>query len=322
MSGKTGHSEALPPGRDDSGRGPVSPLGQIVHPRAIDLGGFTVRRALPARGLQAVGPWVFFDHIGPASFPPGKGVDVIPHPHINLATVTYLFEGEIVHRDSLGSVQTITPGAINLMVAGRGIVHSERTGAGLRAAGHRVHGLQLWFALPEEDEEVEASFSHHPAEELPHAAIDGSRVRVMIGSAYGLESPVRTFSPTLYAEAQIPAGGTLPLPEGVEERGVYLVSGRLEVGDAEVPEQALSVFGAGPGLHLRAREDSRLAIIGGVSLGPRHMWWNFVSSRKERLEQAKADWREERMGRVPGESERYPLPERDAFLERPGQPLV
>jgi redox-sensitive bicupin YhaK (pirin superfamily) len=295
------------------------PIRRVVHPREIDLGGFLVRRALPAAGLHAVGPWVFFDHMGPHSFPPGKGVDVKPHPHINLATVTYLFEGEIVHRDSIGSVQTITPGAINLMVAGRGIVHSERTAPELRATGHRVDGLQLWFALPEEHEEDEPTFTHYPAEDLPRASLQGVEVRVMIGRAWGLESPVRTFSPTLYAEAEVPGGSTLPLPDGGGQRAVYLVAGSLQVGDTELAEQGLTVFGDTPGLRLSARQPSRVAIIGGEPLGRRYMWWNFVSSRKERIDRAKEDWKADRIGRVPGETERYPLPERDAFSEREGQ---
>ena len=291
----------------------------VIGPREIDFGGFPVRRALPARGLHAVGPWVFFDHLGPFSFSPGGGVDVKPHPHINLATVTYLFEGEIVHRDSLGSVQTITPGAVNLMLAARGIVHSERTGPELRAAGHRVNGLQLWFALPEEVEESEPSFTHYPAGNLPRARVGGGDVRVMIGSAWGLESPVQTFSPTLYAEAELPADARLALPVGVEELAVYPLSGRLRLGDADLPERTLIVLAQGPSAALTAVEPGRTAIIGGAPLGRRYMWWNFVSSRMERIERAKADWKADRMGRVPGETERYSLPERDAFSEREGQ---
>ena len=291
----------------------------VVQPREIDLGGFLVRRALPARGLHAVGPWVFFDHMGPASFPPGAGVDVLPHPHINLATVTYLFEGEIVHRDSVGSVQTITPGAINLMVAGRGIVHSERTGPEHRAAGHRMNGLQLWFALPEEIEESQPTFTHYPAEILPRAVLEGAQVRVMIGRAWGLESPVETFSPTLYAEAEIPAGGRLTLPEDAAELALYPASGRLRLGNAELAAQRLHVLAGPAGAALSAAARTRLALIGGSPLGRRYMWWNFVSSRRERIERAKADWKADRIGRVPGETERYALPERDAFSEAQGQ---
>jgi redox-sensitive bicupin YhaK (pirin superfamily) len=182
------------------------PIERIIQPREVDLGGFAVRRSLPAVGLRAVGPWVFIDHMGPATFAPGRGVDVIPHPHINLATVTYLFEGEIVHRDSIGSEQPITPGAINLMVAARGIVHSERTDPELRSKGHRLNGLQLWFALPEDIEESEPSFDHYPAADLPHTSVDGAGLTVMIGTAFGLHSPVKTFSSTLYVEVDLPRG--------------------------------------------------------------------------------------------------------------------
>jgi redox-sensitive bicupin YhaK (pirin superfamily) len=293
-------------------------LRAVIQPREIDFGGFSVRRALPARGRHAVGPWVFFDHMGPASFQPGQGVDVKPHPHINLATVTYLFEGEIVHRDSIGSVQTITPGAINLMVAGRGIVHSERTGPELRAAGHRLNGLQLWFALPEEDEQSEPRFTHYSAADLPRTTLQGAEVRVMIGRAWGLESPVRTLSPTLYAEARVPAGATLPLPGDAEELAVYPLSGKLRIGGAEVTNRALSVLAAGAPV-LSAEEDSRLAIVGGTPLGRRYMWWNFVSSRMEHIRKAQADWTADRLGHVPGETERYPLPQHDRFSESEGQ---
>lgn len=292
------------------------PIQRIIQPREVDLGGFVVRRSLPSMNLHAVGPWVFFDHIGPATFSPGKGVDVIPHPHINLATVTYLFDGEIVHRDSIGNVQTITPGAVNLMVAARGIVHSERTGPQLRAAGHRMNGLQLWFALPEEDEEIEPRFYHYPAQDLPRVSIDGAELRVMIGSAYGLHSPVRTFSPTLYAEAEVPKGCSLPLPEDAGHRAIYLVSGRLRMQDTDLSSRCMTVFEPRSEVRLFALEDSRIAMIGGEPLGKRFMWWNFVSSRKERIEQAKTDWKGGRFGGVPGETEFYPLPQVDAFSEK------
>jgi len=295
------------------------PIRIIVRPREVDLGGFIIRRTLPARSLPAVGPWVFFDHIGPASFPPGEGVDVIPHPHINLSTVTYLFEGEIVHRDSIGSVQAITPGAVNLMAAGRGIVHSERTGEQLRASGHRVHGLQLWSALPEEFEEIEPAFYHYPARDLPRISNRGVELRVMIGSAFGLDSPVKTFSPTLFAEAEIPEGGNLRLPDGVEDRAVYPVSGSLYLNDTELPVNRMILFAKGSDVLLSARAHSRIVMIGGEPLGKRHMWWNFVSSRKERIEEAKADWKAGRFAMVPGETEFYPLPETDAFSERQGR---
>jgi redox-sensitive bicupin YhaK (pirin superfamily) len=258
-------------------------------------------------------------------FLPGKGVDVIPHPHINLATVTYLFEGEIVHRDSIGSVQTISPGAINLMMAAGGIVHSERTGPELRAAGHRMSGLQLWLALPEEVEEALPAFFHYPPRDLPRTEIGGVKVRVMIGSAYGLSSPVRTYSPTLYAEAEIPEGASLELPneanEKFEQRAVYLASGDLAVGgstahDTALPLHSMALFTPGAAVTVNARQKSRIALIGGRPLGKRYMWWNFVSSRRERIERAKADWKEGRFVMVPGETEFYPLPESDSFLRR------
>ena len=289
---------------------------RIVHPREIDLGGFIVRRALPTPGIRSVGPWVFFDHMGPFAFPRGKGVDVKPHPHINLATVTYLFEGEIVHRDSTGCVQPIKPGAVNLMFAAGGIVHSERTGPELRSAGHRMNGLQLWIALPEEFEESDPAFYHYPAEDLPQADINGVRVRVMMGGAFGLESKVKTFSPTLYAEADIPNGRILDLPDTVGDRAVYLISGSLHHPGGELPTNTLIIFEPGTEVRITARADSRIVIIGGNSLGRRYMWWNFVSSSKERIEQAKGDWREGRFKMVPGETEFYPLPDADVFSER------
>jgi redox-sensitive bicupin YhaK (pirin superfamily) len=287
----------------------------IIQPRVVDLGGFTVRRSLPATGLHAVGPWVFFDHMGPAEFAPGRGIDVIPHPHINLATVTYLLEGQLDHRDSIGSVQTITPGAINLMVAGRGIVHSERTGSELRAAGHRMNGLQLWFALPKESEETEPAFHHYSEGDLPGKTIDGVRVRVLIGTAFGLDSPVKRYSPTLYAEADLPRGCAISLPPEVQQRGIYVVSGALRLKDAELAEHNLVVFKPGREVSLTAVQDSRIAFIGGDPLGKRHMWWNFVSSSRERIERAKSDWSHGRFRMVPGETESAPLPRRDAFFQ-------
>jgi redox-sensitive bicupin YhaK (pirin superfamily) len=292
------------------------PIQHIIQPREVDLGGSVVRRSLPAQGVHAVGPWVFFDHMGSTIFPPEKGVDVIPHPHINLATVTYLFDGEIVHRDSIENVQTITPGAVNLMVAARGIVHSERTGPQLRAAGHRMNGLQLWLALPEEVEEIEPAFYHYPAQDLPQTTINGAELRVMIGSAYGLHSPVKTFSPTLYTEVEMPKGCRLPLPEDAEQRAIYLLSGRLQIEETDLPSRCMTVFEPGGEVRVVAQEDSRIAMIGGAPLGKRYMWWNFVSSRRERIEQAKADWKEGRFGGVPGETEFYPLPQVDAFSEK------
>ena len=281
----------------------------LIEPRDKDLGGFSVRRVLPAARRRAVGPWVFFDHMGPAEFPAGEGIDVRPHPHINLATVTYLFEGEILHRDSLGSVQVITPGAINLMLAGSGIVHSERQPPVVRASTHRAHGLQLWLALPEQDEEVDAAFYHHPASDIPALEVDGVSVRILMGSAYGLTSPVRTFAETLYVEASLQAGQSLALPAATE-RALYVVEGSLGVRDQTLPEHTMAVFSPRKDVVLQATTASRIAIIGGEPVGERHLWWNFVSSRRERIEQAKRDWQEGRFPKVPGDEDEYiPLPE-------------
>ena len=283
---------------------------RILAGRKRDIGGFSVERLLPAAVRRSVGPFVFFDHMGPAQLAPGNGIDVRPHPHINLATVTYLFEGEIVHRDSVGSVQPIRPGAINWMTAGRGIVHSERTGAELRKAGSRVHGLQLWVGLPKAHEEVEPEFAHYPADSLPQLDDGGVRVRVLAGSAYGATSPVRTLSPLFYVEAMIAAGKELPVPAGPQERAAYVVEGVLGCGSDRVEASRMVVFAAGSNPVLRAQTDVRLVMIGGAPLdGERYLWWNFVSSSRERIEQAKRDWKEGRFAQVPGETEFIALPE-------------
>lgn len=280
-----------------------------IRPRPRDLGGFSVRRVLPTAERRMVGPWIFFDHMGPVEFPAGHGINVRPHPHINLATVTYLFEGEILHRDSLGSRMPIAPGDINLMVAGSGIVHSERERPEVTAAPHRLHGLQLWLALPTADEETDAAFHHYPAADLPAVQVDGVAIRVMMGAAYGVTSPVKVFAKTLYAEAHLEPGQAITLPEA-EERAVYAAEGELRARDDVIPEHAMAVFGPGKGIVLTATTRSRIAIIGGENIGHRHIEWNFVSSRQERIEQAKRDWREGRFPKVPGdELEFIPLPE-------------
>lgn len=281
----------------------------VIQPRDRDLGGFSVRRVLPSAGRRMVGPWVFFDHMGPASFPAGAGINVRPHPHINLATVTYLFEGEILHRDSLGSLQAIRPGDINLMVAGAGIVHSERERPEVTAAAHRLHGLQLWLALPEADEETEPAFLHYPAADLPAVDVDGVPIRVMMGSAYGVSSPVRVFAETLYVEAHLQAGQAIVLPEA-GERAVYAAQGALKAQGATIPEHSMAVFTRAEGVTLEATAEARIAIVGGESLGRRYMEWNFVSSRKARIEQAKRDWKAGRFPKVPGDEDDFiPLPE-------------
>lgn len=281
----------------------------LIHAQDKDLGGFTVRRVLPTVQRKMVGPWLFCDHLGPARFAAGQGINVRPHPHVNLATVTYLFDGEILHRDSTGSVQAIRPGDLNLMVAGRGIVHSERERPEVRARPHRVHGLQLWLALPEADEEIEPCFFHYPAAEIPATQLDGVSLRVIMGTAFGCSSPVKSYAETLYVEASLLAGQKLLAPEA-QERAVYVASGALQIGDTEVPAHALAVLAPGQAVNICATADARIAIIGGERMGKRYMEWNFVSSRKARVEQAKVDWRAGRFAKVPGdEVEFIPLPE-------------
>ena len=289
----------------------MSVLLSVIDARARDLGGFTVGRVLPSGARKLIGPFIFFDHMGPAAFPPGRGIDVRPHPHIGLATVTYLFEGEIVHRDSLGSHQPIRPGDVNWMTAGRGIAHSERTGAELRQSGARIDGLQLWVALPLRHEETDPEFHHHPARDLPAVDVAGTRVRVLAGSAFGETSPVRTLSPLFYADAAIPGGGELPLPSEHEERAAYIVSGSVECGQERVERGRMLVFAPGAPATLRAVSDARVALIGGAPIdGERHIFWNFVSSSRARIEQAKRDWREGRFAKVPGDEQEFiPLPD-------------
>lgn len=281
----------------------------LIEPRERDLGGFSVRRILPFAKRRMVGPFIFLDHMGPTVFPPGEGIDVRPHPHIGLATLTYLFEGEILHRDSLGFVQAIRPGAVNWMTAGRGIVHSERTGPEVRAAGHRLHGLQSWIALPLEKEECEPAFHHHPATDLPSWKEAGAELRLVAGSAYGREAAVSTFSPLFYVDAALEAGAELQLPEEHEERAVYVVSGGVVLGGQRISATQFAVVAPGKA-KIEASEPSRVVSLGGRKLsGERHIWWNLVSSSKDRIERAKADWKEGRFAAVPGETEFIPLPE-------------
>lgn len=287
---------------------PSSAVCTILHPQVKDLGSFSVRRLLPADTLKSVGPFVFFDHLGPAQFLPGQGIDVRPHPHIGLATITYLFEGEILHRDNLGQVQPIRPGEINWMTAGRGIVHSERTPPEVRAAGHVLHALQLWVALPEDQEETTPEFFHYDAKLLPALEREGVFLRVMIGEAFGLVSPVKTYSPTLYLEVQLRQGADFLLPDGPEERGVYLISGSIHAQGHEISAHSLALFTPQTCLKLTAKEDSRLVIIGGRPLGKRTVWWNLVASRRELIEKAKSDWQAGRFPKIPGETEFIPLP--------------
>lgn len=282
----------------------------FIAPRVQDLGGFSVRRLLPAAAARSVGPFVFLDEMGPHAFPAGTGIDVRPHPHIGLATVTYLWEGAILHRDSLGNALEIRPGDVNWMTAGRGIVHSERTPPQLRASGHRLHGLQTWVALPEDLEETAPDFAHHPAASLPQLERDGARLTVVAGQAFGARSPVAVHSDTLYVAIDLAAGARLSLPAEHAERAVYPVAGTLSLDGAPLPVGHLAVLQPGTEPVLAAGSDARLMLLGGAPLGPRRMWWNFVSSRAERIEQAKQDWSEGRFAPVPGEQEWIPLPER------------
>ena len=259
---------------------------------------------------QAIGPFVFLDHFGPVTAQPGDNHDVRPHPHIGLATVTYLFEGAMMHRDSTGVVQRIEPGAINWMTAGRGIVHSERTPDDLRSVTRRSHGFQLWSALPAEHEEDAPSFVHTPASAVPEVQLPGATVRVLIGTAFGATSPVATLSPTLYLALELEAGALLTIPDAAQERGLYSVDGAVEVDGEPLPPGEMLVLEGGSTPTLCAREATRVMLVGGAPLGHRHMVWNFVSSRKERILQAQDDWEAQRFPKVPGETEFIPLPAR------------
>ena len=289
-------------------------LEALILPRAHDVGGFEVRRALPARERQMIGPFIFFDQMGPGEFLTGQGLDVRPHPHIGLSTVTYLFEGEILHRDSLGFEQPIRPGALNWMTAGQGIAHSERTAAALRAHPNRIFGIQSWAALPAAEEERAPSFAHHPAEALPVLEVEGAKLRLIAGEAWGLRAPVETHWPLFYADLALRPGAAWPLPEQHEERGAYVVSGAVEVAGQRFEAGRMLVFRAGDRLAIRAvaegRQGARLLLLGGAVMdGPRHIFWNFVSSRRERIEQAKADWAAGRFAKVRADDREFiPLP--------------
>jgi redox-sensitive bicupin YhaK (pirin superfamily) len=284
----------------------------VIDARPRDIGGFSVRRTLPSHVRRTVGPFIFFDHMGPAALDPGEGIDVRPHPHIGLATVTYLFEGEIVHRDSLGSEVAIVPGDVNFMMAGKGIVHSERTGAEQRRRGPRVHGIQSWLALPVVQEEGEPRFEHHAEAKIPGVSRGGgAELRIILGQAFDAKSPVSTLAPTFYVEARLEAGAELWVPDEYAERAAYVVSGAVREGDQRFAEGTMMVFRTGADVCLRAQSATRVMLLGGAPLdGPRFIWWNFVSSSKERMERAKRDWREQRFPKVPGDSEEFiPLPD-------------
>ena len=290
----------------------------LIVPRAVDLGEMTVRRALPSTKRQMVGPFIFFDQMGPAEFLTDQGIDVRPHPHINLSTLTYLFEGEILHRDSLGTDKTIQPGAVNWMRAGRGIVHSERTSEERRRDGQRLFGIQTWMALPAEQEEADPVFMHHGADALPIVDAEGVRARLIAGRALGVASPLATASETLYADVQLKAGTRIPVEAAYEERALYTIAGTIEVaGDAFEPGQLL-VLRPGDAITVTATSDAQFMLFGGAPMeGPRYIWWNFVSSRPERIAAAKEEWARGRFDTVPGDEEEFiPLPDKQDAPQR------
>ncbi|KWE59089.1 pirin [Burkholderia ubonensis] len=283
----------------------------LLKPHVRDIGNLQVRRTLPALAARLVGPFIFFDHMGPATLPPGTGLDVRPHPHIGLATVTYLFEGAILHRDSLGSLQEIVPGDVNWMTAGRGIVHSERTPDALRERGHTVHGIQTWVALPLAHETDAPSFEHHEAAALPKLNDDGVSLTVIAGDAFGLRSPVTTFSRTLYVAAEFADGGRLVLDASHEERAIYLVDGDLAIDGTPLEPAQMAVLALGATVTLTSGAGARAMLLGGDRLeGERFIDWNFVASSRDAIERAKQAWTRQEMGKVPGETEWISLPER------------
>jgi len=284
----------------------------ILNPHRRDLGGgFEVLRLLPAFPMKMVGPFIFFDHFGPVAFAKGQGIDVRPHPHIGLATVTYLFEGAQMHRDSLGTIQRIEPGDVNWMTAGSGIVHSERTDDKERTAGHRVHGLQTWVALPKAHEQTEPSFSHHAKSSLPEIALPGVTMRLIAGTAFGRRAPTPTFSPIFYVAVEMDAGATLELPPEHEERAVYAVEGAVRIDGTELPVRHMAVLEPWTTARIEAVGAARCMLLGGAKMdGDRLIWWNFVASSRARIDAASERWRAQRFAAVPGETEFIPLPER------------
>ena len=287
---------ALEPGCPDAAG--IDAIETLIIPRAHDLGGFEVRRALPAPARQMVGPFIFFDQAGPAEFVTGSGVDVRPHPHIGLATVTYLYRGEFQHRDSIGSNQIILPGAVNWMVAGRGVTHSERTSAATRKAPHSLFGIQTWVALPENQEDVAPSFEHHSKDALPVIADTGVSVHLLLGRAYGSSAPASVFSDTFYGDVSLKPNARLPLPDDHEDRGIYIVEGSISIAGQAFDAGRMMVFRPGDKITVAAgARGAQLIILGGATLnGPRYVWWNFVSSSKEKIDAAKEQWRQARWG--------------------------
>ncbi len=306
------------PGKDPAAgdRYACDALEVVVVPRSVDLGDFAVRRALPHTTRRSVGPFVFFDHFGPAEFKSGAGLDVRPHPHIGLSTLTYLYEGEIMHRDTLGISAPIRPGEVNWMTAGRGIVHSERTAPERRSGGEPLHGLQFWLGMPAAKEEIAPSFSHLDGESLPIITAEGKTARIIAGTLFGVRSPLTVTSETLFADVTLSAGAQMPLDADTEERAIYVVAGEIDVaGDRFAPGRLL-VFRPGDRITVTAtQQGARIAVLGGAALdGKRYVWWNFVSSRRERIQQAKDEWAQGHFGKVPGdEIEFIPLPENKPY---------
>jgi redox-sensitive bicupin YhaK (pirin superfamily) len=286
----------------------IDSIETLIVPRSRDLGGFEVRRALPAPKRQMVGPFIFFDQAGPAELLTGQGIDVRPHPHIGLATVTYLFRGDFHHRDSTGADQIIRPGALNWMVAGRGVTHSERTSAAARSGPNGLFGIQTWLALPDTHEDVAPTFEHHGKETLPVLEDRGVSVRLILGTAYGMAAPARMFSETFYADVKLEAGRRLPMPDDHEDRGIYIVEGSISIAGQDFEAGRMMVFRPGDRITVAAGDHgARLMILGGATLsGPRYIWWNFVASSQERIEEAKAEWRAANWGKG-----RFDLPEGD-----------
>jgi hypothetical protein len=283
----------------------------ILKPRARDLGGFTVQRLLPAFPTKMIGPFIFFDHFGPIAFAPGEGADVRPHPHIGLATVTYLFEGDMIHRDSLGSVQKIEPGAVNWMTAGRGIVHSERTPPEARVRAHRMHGVQTWVALPKDREMAEPSFSHQPKAALPEIVRPGVKMRLLAGTAFGERAPTPTFSPMFYLAVEMEPGAAMELPSEHEQRGVYAIDHGVRVAGEALPAQHCAVLPKDTTVRLETTAKTRVMLFGGAGMdGDRQIWWNFVASSRALIDAASERWREQSFPPIPGETEFIPLPER------------
>lgn len=295
----------------------MSSIAQLLTPHIKDLGGFNARRSLPHDDRMMVGSFIFFDHLGPAVFPPGKGVDVRPHPHINLATVTYLFEGALLHRDSLGTVREIQPGAVNWMSAGTGIVHSERSPDSDRDRETTLHAIQIWVALPDTAEESDPWFKHYPSTEIPTWTKNGVTITLIAGETQGKTSPVKTLSPTIYLDLVFTPNAKYVLPPEYSERAIYSVTPGITVDGEELQQHQMAVLASGNEVEITSSIDARCMVIGGEPVGERHKWWNFVSSRPERIEQAKQDWQKGKFAKVPEETEFIPLPDDETIKPQP-----